>query len=93
MIEFRRIKRITSHVGHGRYLMDELIGDNDGAIPIGEIPRIPQIPSPYVFSPRHLVFAHRKGGMVIIVETAHKQYDVFKVYGPDLQKEFRKIME
>ncbi len=68
----QRIKRIKSHAGHARFL-----ADLDGA-PAGWIPRQPDIPSPYAYSSEWIVFQHGKVP-VIIVETAHRQYDVFAV--------------
>ena len=49
--------------------------------PIGSIPRVPEIPSPYAYSPVHLVSDWR-GVPVIIVETRHRRYEVFRVSGP-----------
>ena len=69
---FKRIKRINSHTGHARYLAEEAVED------IGEIPRT-NIPSPYAYSPTHLVSRTTDGKRVIIVETAHKQYDVYEI--------------
>jgi hypothetical protein len=42
-------------------------------------PRIPEIPSPYAFSPSHTVYQDGQDRLVIVVETAHKRYDVFDV--------------
>ena len=67
-----RIKRITSYSGHARFLASL---DRFG---IGTIPRQKEIPSPYAYSPDHQVHVW-KMNQVIIVETAHKQYDVFSV--------------
>jgi len=75
-----QIKRITSHVGVSRFYA-ECDGGADGVDIIGSIPRQRQIPSPYRFSPTHPVYSHR-GRPVIVVETAHKVYDVFRVAGP-----------
>jgi hypothetical protein len=54
-------------------MAEELTGDE-----IGEIPRT-SIPSPYAYSPTHAVFQTMNGKQVIIVETKHKQYDVFEI--------------
>lgn len=67
-----RIKRITSHVGVSDYF-DSLLETNLVT------PRIPEIPSPYAYSSVHTVYQDDKGRMVIVVETAHKRYDVFDV--------------
>jgi hypothetical protein len=66
-----RVKRITSHVGIGRYL--------HGRDTAGYIVRQTDIPSPYTWGPTHLVYTDAKHGRVIVVETRHKTYDVFKV--------------
>jgi hypothetical protein len=71
--EPKRIKRITSHTGHARYLATL---DKDAEI-VGEIPRI--VSSRYAYSPVHPVYRTRSGKHVFIVETAHKRYDVFEV--------------
>lgn len=68
----RRIKRITSHVGLSRYLS---YVETTGKV----ILRIPSIPSPYAYAPDHQVYRDEQGRNVIVVETAHKQYDVFQV--------------
>jgi hypothetical protein len=67
-----RIKRITSHSGHARYLA----GLTSTTL---VTPRIAAIPSPYAFSATHQVYQNELGQYVIIVETAHKQYDVFRL--------------
>ena len=68
----RRIKRITSHVGLSRYLS---YVESTGKV----ILRVPSIPSPYAYSPDHQVYRDEQGRNIIVVETAHKQYDVFQV--------------
>jgi hypothetical protein len=68
----KRIKRITSHVGLSRYLS---YVESTGKV----ILRVPSIPSPYAYSPDHQVYRDEQGRNVIVVETAHKQYDVFAV--------------
>ncbi len=66
-----QIKRLRGYSEHSRYLSDVEYTDR-------EIPRIASIPSPYVYSQTHCVMV--KDGMdIIIVETKHRQYDVFKV--------------
>ena len=45
---------------------------------LGYIPRQSYIPSPYAFSPTHIVFA-RDESAVIIVETRHLRHEVFEV--------------
>jgi len=72
-ITLTRIKVLTSHVGHGRYL--------DTCEPFGEIARRPEIPSPYAYSASHLVYKTWLGEPIIIVETSHKRYEVFRVDG------------
>ena len=70
----RRIKRINSHTGHARFL-----AETDGPYNIvGWIPRQADIPSPYACSPTHGLY-NWKGRLVFVVETAHKQYDVFAI--------------
>ena len=73
-VVFNRIKRIHSHVGVGRY-MDSLRIQIPGLV----IPRVAAIPSPYAYSPVHQVYTDSLDRTVFIVETAHKQYDVFQV--------------
>jgi hypothetical protein len=69
----QRIKRITSHAGKARYNVT-LEWDK------GYIPRQADIPSPYAYSPTHSVsYDPAKKTHVIVVETAHKRYDVFAV--------------
>ena len=65
-----RIKRITSHAGHARFLATVKITSK-------RIPRIAEISSPYAYSPDHTLYLDDKGRYLLIVETAHRQYDVF----------------
>lgn len=68
----KRIKRITSHAGHARFLAE---CDDE---PAGAIPRQADIPSPYAHSPDWLVL--RWGDRLVTVrETAHRRFDVFEV--------------
>ena len=67
----KRIKRITSHAGHARYLAT--VNDTDLVIP-----RVKDIPSPYAYSPTHTLYQDERGRFVFIVETSHRQYDVFE---------------
>lgn len=69
-LEARRIKRITSHAGHARYLAGVRTTSR-------RIPRQAYIQSPYAYSPDHALYVDDKGRDVFIVETAHRQYDVF----------------
>lgn len=72
----KRIKRIDSHVGHARFLAK----CSEDAV--GFIPRQADIPSPYRSSPEWNVFKYETmegQPFVVIVETAHKQFDVFEV--------------
>lgn len=66
-----RIKRITSHSGHARFLAET--ADE----PVGYIPR-QDIPSPYHSSPTHLVHDWNER-RVVVVETSHRRFDVFEV--------------
>lgn len=66
----RRIKRITSHSGHARFLAT--VEDTNLLIK-----RITAIPSPYHYAPIHQLYRTVSGELIFIVETAHKQYDVF----------------
>ena len=70
-VDFTRVKRITSHVGLSRFL--------NGRERAGWVVRQTDIPSPYASGPDHLVFSDPDHWRVIVVETKHKTYDVFKV--------------
>ncbi len=67
-----RVRVIPSHSGLARF-MAQLEG------PIGSIPR--QVYTPYSYGPTHVVWDWR-GAPVIIAETRHKRYEVFRVEGP-----------
>lgn len=69
----KRIKRITSHSGHARFLAQ--------CEEIGHIKRIEGIPSPYHYAPVWTVYAYGER-RVIIRETAHRQFDVFELPMP-----------
>jgi hypothetical protein len=69
----KRLKRIISHVGLSRYMATL-------ETTMLVTPRIAAIPSPYAFSPTHTIYQNNSGPKpihVIVIETAHKQYDVF----------------
>lgn len=68
----KRIKRIKSHIGYSRFLVD--CCEDDGRY----IDRQPNIPSPYSFSSEWEVYRY-EGKDVIVRETSHKVYDVFLV--------------
>ena len=72
-----RIKVITGYAAHARFTGE--IAEED--FNIGTIPRQLQIPSPYAYSPVHVVSRWR-GTPVIVVETRHRRYEVFRVAGP-----------
>jgi hypothetical protein len=72
MMDIKRIKRINSHVGLSRYL--DTTRDTNQVTP-----RVREIPSPYAYSPTHTVYQDTEDRLVIVVETAHKRYDVFDV--------------
>lgn len=71
----KKIKTITSYAGHARFLAE------CAEEPAGRIDRIPEIPSPYAYSPDWTVWDWN-GTPVVIVETSHRRYEVFKVLGP-----------
>ena len=75
-----RVKVLTSHAAHARYLA-EISDETTGDLTVrGEIPR-PDLPQPYSYGPTQIVYnAH--GVPVIIVETRHRRYEVFRVDGP-----------
>jgi hypothetical protein len=68
----KRLKRLSSYAAYARYLSE----CEDTPY---EIPRQPDIPCPYRYSPTHTVYAYQGAVQVIIVETAHKRFDVFAV--------------
>jgi hypothetical protein len=74
----QKLKTITSHVGYGRFLA-ELPADAEGwLIPVGYLPRVKSIPSPYASSPVDIVYAWN-GTNIITREVKHKVYEVFAV--------------
>lgn len=73
----KRVRRITAHVDHYRF-RDEFL---HGGVPIGYVVHPAGIITPYSHSPSRTVYDHPKYGPVIILETAHKRFDVFSVRG------------
>jgi len=69
--QFRKIKTITSHIGHSQFLSE--VGN-----PVGYIERPTEIPSPYMYSPFWLVYRYGSE-FVVVAETSHKRYEVFIV--------------
>lgn len=78
-VTLRRIKTLTSHAGHARFLA-EVADAPLGTIPDG-VRAAHGIPSPYAYSPTWSVL-DRDGTPVVIFETRHRRYEVFTVEGP-----------
>lgn len=57
---------------------------------VGYIPRQKQIPSPYAYSPTHVVYLW-KGQNVIQVEVSHRRYEVFAVPSEMIRKTEKEI--
>ncbi len=73
------LKTIRSHTGLANFLAALDDQDDDGCPAVsGYIPRQTDIPSPYACSPTHVVYQWDQQP-VIIVETAHRKYQVFAV--------------
>lgn len=72
-----RVKVITSYTGHAQFLFETEPGI------LGVIPSQSTIPSPYAYSPTWSVYLWR-GTPVVVVETRHKRYEIFRVDGPIL---------
>lgn len=66
------LKTLRSHTDHARFLA------LCSADPVGQIARQEDIPSPYRYSPDWFVFDYG-GTNVVIVETAHRKFQVFEV--------------
>jgi len=77
----KRLKVVTGHQPLARFYMD--VGEY-----IGFIPRQKDIPSPYAYSPTHIVSLW-KGTPIIIVETKHRRHVVFEV-PPEMVKKREK---
>lgn len=76
---YKRVRVINSYTGHARFLAEcEQEENGDGCKFLGEVTRVPEIRSPYAYSPTHMVFGWR-GRQVFIVETRHKRYEVFEI--------------
>ena len=67
----KRLKVVTGYAAQARFYRD--VGKQ-----LGYIPRQKQIPSPYCYSPTHLVYLW-KGKAIIIVETRHRRNEIFEV--------------
>lgn len=68
-----RVKVLTGHAAHARFSVD--LSDK----PIGSVPR--EIPTPYAYAQTHMVWDWA-GVPVIIAETRHRRYEVYRVDGP-----------
>ena len=68
-----RLKVITSYTGLARFLAE------CGEKPIGSVPS--EIRTPYAYSQTHVVWDWA-GVPVIIPETRHRRYEVYRVDGP-----------
>jgi hypothetical protein len=75
----KRIKRVRGYAAHSRYLAEL------AETPSGYIPMQHDIKTPFAYSPSWTVWRHcPTGRLVIVCETAHRQYDVFEVPRPML---------
>ena len=77
-MELTRVKVITGYTNDARFYAE--LGEN-----LGYIPRQGQIPSPYQYSPTHIVSEWR-GKPVIHVETKHRRYEIFEVPFSEIKK-------
>jgi hypothetical protein len=70
----KRLKTITSHTGHARWLAET---SDD---PTGYLARVQveEIPSPYCYS-ASVAIHEWNGRQVVCFETRHKRYEVFEV--------------
>lgn len=73
-----KLRTIVGHAAHARYLAGL------SPEPLGWIPRVAEIPSPYAYSPEHVVWslpakALRAGWGVFWVETKHRHYTFYSV--------------
>lgn len=75
MTTTRRLLRLSSHAAHARYLA-ELPDD-----PCGWIAWPRDIPSPFACGPSKAVWSDPKRGPVVVIETAHRTFDVYAVTG------------
>jgi hypothetical protein len=78
---FTKLRTITSHVGHGRFLAECACDDDGMNVYLGSIPRPESIPSPYAYSPRWSVLNYHNLP-VVVAEVSHKRYVVYVVDGP-----------
>lgn len=67
---FTRVKRITGQSAYARFLAE--------TTDFGHVARVPEIPSPYAYSPEWMVYDWA-GRRVIVRETLHRRFDVFEV--------------
>jgi len=74
MLKVDRIKVVTGYAAYARFLAE--VSED----PIGTIDRRSEIPSPYAFSQDHPVWDWN-GVQIIVVETRHRRYEVFRVEG------------
>lgn len=76
------LKTVTGYTAQSRLLaeLDHDADDISELVIVREIPRQPQIPSPYSGGPTHYVYRHR-GREIIIVEVAHRRYQMFDATG------------
>lgn len=83
-VTLHRIKVLPGYAAHARFLYDMATAGEtrpERYDAIGSIPRQEHIPSPYAYSPVHSVYDWH-GVPVVIVETRHRRYEVFRVDGP-----------
>lgn len=72
----KRLRVLSGYAAHARFNAECSLDF------IGEIPREFQIPSPYAYSPVHVVSTWIPRNVpVIVVETKHRRYEVFEVTG------------
>ena len=84
-VRLQKIRTITSYAGHARFLAE--CTDTPAGWIADDVRQDHGIRSPYVFSPDWTVYtwtmpATGTAQPVVIFETSHKRYEVFRVHGP-----------
>ena len=69
----KRIRRLRGYTANARYRA------RSSEQHIGTVANDFSIPSPYCYTPDRLIYLHADDGPFVMIETKHRQFDVFAV--------------
>lgn len=75
----KKIKTVTGYTALARYMASLVSTDGDVADVVGYVVNRQEVATPYSYSPTRSVYQDDAGRLVVILETAHRRYEVFQM--------------